>query len=58
MPLKIIWALFDLMLITVLLSGVYLWLSRRKTPVEDELDRLVKLEELVAETPAAGVLAR
>lgn len=59
MPLKIIWALFDVALIAVLLSGVYLWLSRRKTPVEDELDRLVKLEELAAEeTPAAGVLAR
>ena len=59
MPLKIIWALFDVALIAVLLSGVYLWLSRRKTPVEDELDRLVKLEKLaVEETPIAGVLAR
>lgn len=59
MPLKIIWALFDLMLITVLLSGLYLWLSRRKTPVEDELNRLVKLEELTAEeTPASGVLTQ
>ena len=54
LPLKIIWAIFDLMLISVLLSGVYLWLSRRKTPAEDELDRLVKLEELAAEVPTAG----
>jgi uncharacterized iron-regulated membrane protein len=58
MPLKIIWALFDVALITVLLSGVYLWLSRRKTPVEDELDRLVSLEELSTETPNTGMLAR
>jgi uncharacterized iron-regulated membrane protein len=58
MPLKIIWALFDVALITVLLSGLYLWLSRRRTPVEDELNRLVKLEELAEETPAAGVLTR
>ena len=45
LPLKIIWALFDLALIVVLVSGVYLWLSRRRTPVEKELDRLVSLEE-------------
>ena len=40
-----IWALFDIALIVVLASGVYLWLSRRKTPIEDELDRLVILEK-------------
>jgi uncharacterized iron-regulated membrane protein len=45
LPLKIIWALFDVALIVVLNSGVYLWLSRRKTPIENELDRLVALEE-------------
>lgn len=43
--LKVIWALFDIALIVVLLSGVYLWLSRRRTPIEDELDRLVTLEK-------------
>ncbi len=58
MPLKIIWALFDAALILLLLSGLYLWLSRRKTPVEDELDRLVSLEKLSAEAPNAGVLTR
>ncbi len=58
-PLKVVWALFDVALITVLLSGVYLWLSRRKTPVEDELDRLVKLEELTEEVkPAVGAAAQ
>jgi uncharacterized iron-regulated membrane protein len=45
LPLKVIWALFDLALIVVLSSGVYLWLSRRRAPVEKELDRLVSLEE-------------
>jgi hypothetical protein len=31
-------------LIAVLLSGLYLWISRRRTPIEDELDRLASLE--------------
>lgn len=43
-PLKVLWALFDVVLIVVLISGVYLWLSRRRTPVEDRLDHLVKAE--------------
>ncbi len=34
LPLKIIWALFDVALIAVLLSGVYLWLSRRRRPLK------------------------
>jgi uncharacterized iron-regulated membrane protein len=29
-PLKVIWALFDIAAITVLCSGVYLWIKRRK----------------------------
>jgi uncharacterized iron-regulated membrane protein len=29
-PLKVLWALFDVVAIIVLISGVYLWLSRRK----------------------------
>jgi uncharacterized iron-regulated membrane protein len=58
MPLKIIWALFDLVLILVLVSGLYLWLSRRKTPVEKELDRLVSLEELPRVIPETGILSQ
>ncbi len=54
LPLKIIWALFDGALIVVLLSGLYLWLSRRKTPIEDELDRLVNMEELSVGEPVPG----
>ena len=58
LPLKIIWAIFDVALIVVLISGVYLWLSRRRTPVEKELDRLVSLGELPQALPEAGALAK
>jgi uncharacterized iron-regulated membrane protein len=39
LPLKILWALFDLVTIIVLGSGLYLWLSRRSSsePAEQEL---------------------
>ena len=37
LPLKIIWALLDIATIVVLGSGVYLWLTRRKSPIEAEL---------------------
>ena len=56
MPLKVIWALFDVALIAVLISGVYLWLSRRKAPVERELDRLVNVEELANQAAETGAL--
>ncbi|MDE1175839.1 MAG: PepSY-associated TM helix domain-containing protein [Edaphobacter sp.] len=45
LPLKILWALFDVAIIMVLGSGLYLWVSRRRTPIEKELDRLVALKE-------------
>ena len=31
LPLKIIWTLLDLITIVVLVSGLYLWVARRKT---------------------------
>jgi uncharacterized iron-regulated membrane protein len=31
MPLKIIWAVLDVLTIVVLWTGLYLWLRRRKT---------------------------
>lgn len=37
MPLKIIWTLLDLVSIVVLGSGLYLWLSRRRSPLEERL---------------------
>jgi uncharacterized iron-regulated membrane protein len=33
LPLKILWAFFDLVAIVVLASGLYLWLGRRGTPL-------------------------
>jgi len=44
LPLKILWALLDLTLMVVLASGIYLWASRRRTPLEEELDALVDVE--------------
>lgn len=50
LPLKIIWALLDLATIAVLGSGLYLWLSRRRSPVEA---RIAELERGGAEPDAA-----
>lgn len=44
LPLKILWATLDVLLIVVLTSGIYLWASRRKATIEQELDELVELE--------------
>lgn len=52
MPLKIIWALFDLVTIVVLGSGLYLWVSRRAWRVE------AADAELVASHAASQVLPR
>ncbi len=35
MPMKIIWALLDVMTIIVLSSGLYLWIKKRKQPAEE-----------------------
>jgi len=40
LPLKIVWALFDLCAIFVLISGLYLWFAKRKTPIEAHLDEI------------------
>ena len=52
-PLKILWALLDLMAIVVLGSGVYLWLARRKHARE-------RLEKFVVERMAlsAGAMSK
>ena len=39
-PLKIIWALLDIAAIAVLGSGIYLWLGRRRAPIEKRLTEL------------------
>jgi uncharacterized iron-regulated membrane protein len=40
LPLKIIWALLDIAAIAVLGTGVYLWLGRRRVPIEKRLAEL------------------
>ena len=37
LPLKILWALLDIVTIIVLGSGVYLWLKKRRIPAEERL---------------------
>ncbi|MBA4098633.1 MAG: peptidase [Rhodospirillum sp.] len=44
MPLKIIWAVFDLVTIIVLGSGLYLWLARRRSSIEVEIAELERAE--------------
>jgi uncharacterized iron-regulated membrane protein len=36
-PLKVIWALLDLAAIAILASGLYLWLSRNRSPFEEQV---------------------
>ncbi len=48
LPLKILWALLDMVTIVVLGSGLYLWFSRRRSPIDR---RVRQLEEDLA---AAG----
>ncbi len=40
MPLKILWALLDILTIAVLGSGLYLWLKRPEVPLEAQLSAL------------------
>lgn len=44
MPMKIIWAIFDIATIIVLISGLYLWFARRKSKKE-QLSRLIASSE-------------
>jgi uncharacterized iron-regulated membrane protein len=44
-PLKVIWTVLDLVTIAVLVSGLYLWLFRRRAPVEN---RIAELEGLAS----------
>lgn len=50
LPLKVIWGIFDVLLIVVLVSGVSLWLSKRRRPLESELNLLAEQERLIKET--------
>lgn len=44
MPMKIIWAIFDIATIIVLISGLYLWFARRKAKAA-QLKRLIESTE-------------
>jgi uncharacterized iron-regulated membrane protein len=46
MPLKILWALFDLATIVVLISGLYLWFARRES-TEARLNRVLQSEAVL-----------
>jgi uncharacterized iron-regulated membrane protein len=51
MPMKIIWALLDVITIVVLGSGLYLWIARRRTSIEA---RLAEIEREEAKPLAAA----
>lgn len=59
LPLKILWALLDLVTITVLLSGLYLWMKKREAPLEANLGPGLRLNAWqVWRAPAAiGAIA-
>jgi uncharacterized iron-regulated membrane protein len=40
LPLKILWALLDIITIVVLCSGLYLWLDKRRAPLDARLREL------------------
>jgi uncharacterized iron-regulated membrane protein len=46
MPLKIIWALLDVVTIIVLGSGLYLWLARRRSSIDTRLAEIEEAEAL------------
>lgn len=56
LPLKILWALLDLVTIAVLGSGLYLWLSRRRSPIERRVRQLAEDLEEAADVPVAARL--
>ncbi|EHK67311.1 PepSY-associated TM helix domain-containing protein [Achromobacter arsenitoxydans] len=47
LPLKIIWALLDLITIVVLVSGLYLWLARRRA-TEARINELIRKHQAAA----------
>lgn len=51
LPLKILWALLDLVTLVVLGSGLYLWLGKRRAPTEQ---RLAELQSGGLVAPAAA----
>ncbi|BFU90181.1 MAG: hypothetical protein NTAFB01_13680 [Nitrospira sp.] len=55
MPLKVIWALLDVITIIVLLTGLYLWWQKRKSSAEDLLMQTDwAAESVFSSEPSAG----
>jgi uncharacterized iron-regulated membrane protein len=52
LPLKFLWAAFDVVAIVVLVSGIWLWWLRRRTTPESVLEEAV--EEISIEEHVAG----
>ncbi len=48
LPLKIIWAILDVVTIIVLGSGLYLWLARRRSSIEVEIAELERAQARLA----------
>jgi uncharacterized iron-regulated membrane protein len=42
LPLKVLWALLDVAAIVLLGRGGYLWLGRRRAPLEKRIDELIQ----------------
>ncbi len=56
MPMKVVWAVLDVITIIVLVSGLYLWLSRRKKPIEERIAELEREEDLSRSLQTEGVV--
>ncbi len=54
LPLKIVWALLDIVTIVVLGSGLYLWLKRRSSPLEARITALAADARLPHAPPRAA----
>lgn len=58
LPLKILWALLDILAIVVLGSGVYLWMKKRKVPIEERLHGLLNGAPTEPDYEAAMAMSR
>jgi uncharacterized iron-regulated membrane protein len=52
LPMKIIWAVLDVITIIVLVSGLYLWIARRKVPMESRIAELERTRTASARAAA------
>jgi len=55
LPLKILWALLDVITIVILISGLYLWIARRKTQ-SARLARIIAVHHGDDQQPAASLV--